>query len=203
MVSDAYILGLVANATPCFGYFKGGDVCDGCALTTQCKASLEDRTGRMVLAVQAKRALEAQKQEAQKQEAQKQPGARARKMVAPVVPVASGSPDESIDDILATIDSTPLTPSTKPVMSSVEFNQIFNTKPITPEKDPNLDPDLTSFFDALNEAPVAPAAPAAPTTFPMVKVVSDSICYGCHKGIPKNTQAAFSPGKGLAHPGCV
>ena len=124
-------------------------------------------------------------------------------MVAPVVPVASGSPDESIDDILATIDSTPLTPSTKPVMSSVEFNQIFNTKPITPEKDPNLDPDLTSFFDALNEAPVAPAAPAAPTTFPMVKVVSDSICYGCHKGIPKNTQAAFSPGKGLAHPGCV
>jgi hypothetical protein len=105
------------------------------------------------------------------------------------------------DDILATIDSTPLTPSTKPVMSSVEFNQIFNTKPITPEKDPpNLDPDLTSFFDALNEGPVAPAAP---TTFPMVKVVSDSICYGCHKGIPKNTQAAFSPGKGLAHPGCV
>jgi hypothetical protein len=226
MISDAYILGLVANATPCFGYFKGGDVCDGCALTTQCKASLEDRTGRMVLAVQAKRALEAQKQEAQKQEAQKQeaqkqeaqkqeaqkqeaqkqeaqkqPGARARKMVAPVVPVASGSPDESIDDILATIDvSSPTAPSAK--MAPADFDDPLGTTS-------SQDSDLSDFFNALSSVP-APVAPVAPlttqttvSTFTMVKVVSDTPCCKCGKDISKNTQAAFFTGSGLAHSNCV
>lgn len=202
MVSDAYILGLVASATPCFSFYNGSGECTGCMLTDQCKAILEERTGRMVLTLQTKRALEAKKLEAsaKKEEPKKTKG---DPRVVPVV--ASGSPDESIDDILASIDVNPPKPANPPAsMTTSDFDTLFG-----------LDSDLTSFFDELATVPttvpttvttvaepVQPAAPVQPVV-PMVKVVSDSSCFSCQKGIPKNTSAAFFPGKGLAHPECV
>jgi hypothetical protein len=189
MVSDAYILGLVANATPCFGFFKGGGECVGCMLTAQCKALLEERTTRMLLTLQTKRALDSKKA-----------ATAPKKAKSPTIPepVAS-SPDESIDDILATIDvSSPMTPPA--MMASADFDAILSTTS-------SQDSDLSDFFNALSSVPgpVAPVAPLQTTasTFTMVTVVSDTPCCKCGKDISKNTQAAFFPGSGLAHSNCV